>query len=48
MGATYCKALLFGPKEYDLRNVQMDGHEHEVAMKTVGKFLEPCRIYKTS
>lgn len=48
MGATYCKALLFGTKEYDLTNVQMYRHETEVAIKSVGKFIEPCRIYETS
>lgn len=46
MGATYCKALIFGSKEYDLSNVQMKGHG-QVANKSGGKFSEPCRIYET-
>ena len=47
MGTIYCKSLLFGSKEYDLSNAQMEGHE-QVAIKSVGKFIEPCRIFETS
>lgn len=46
MGATYCKALIFGSKEYDLSNVQMKEHG-QVVNKSVGKFSESCMIYKT-